>query len=174
MRKRRSKPNTIINAILVILIIVLIVLFILFEIDKFNKDKSNSDKPKTTNNVSTTKNNTKDDNEKKDYDSDNKEETNQTNNKSNNEEPKKTEKDETKQEIQNNVTVNIELIGNDEITLNVGDKYNEQGAKAIDSNGKDVSKQIKIEGSVDTSKPGDYMIIYSIGKSMVIRNVTVK
>ena len=76
--------------------------------------------------------------------------------------------------MQNNITAKLELIGSDEITLKVGEKYKELGVKAVDSNGKDISSQVSIENNVDTSKSGNYMVIYSIGKSMVIRNVIVK
>ena len=90
------------------------------------------------------------------------------------EEPKREENKENIQENLNNITVNLELIGDEEITLKLGEKYNELGAKAIDEDGNDVSKYVKIENEVDTSKAGEYVVIYSIGKSIVIRNVYVK
>ena len=90
------------------------------------------------------------------------------------EEPAKTEKQETKNELNNNVTVNIELIGEEELTINVNDKYIDKGVKATDSNGNDVTKYIDIENNVDTSKQGTYYVIYSYGKSIVIRTVNVK
>ena len=90
------------------------------------------------------------------------------------EEPAKTEKQETKNELNNNVTLNIELIGEEELTINVNDKYIDKGVKATDSNGNDVTKYIDIENNVDTSKQGTYYVIYSYGKSIVIRTVNVK
>lgn len=90
------------------------------------------------------------------------------------EEPAKTEKQENKNELSNNVTINIELIGEEEITINVNDKYVDKGVKATDSNGNDVTKYINVENNVDTSKQGTYYVIYSYGKSIVIRTVNVK
>lgn len=55
----------------------------------------------------------------------------------------------------------IELIGDAEIMLDLNEEFEDPGAKAI-LNNKDVSKNIKIEGEVDTSKVGNYEIIYSI------------
>ena len=89
-------------------------------------------------------------------------------------EPQKDEQLENKQEVENNGYYEISLIGEDEIYINVGEKYNELGAKAFDKDGNDVSNKISIQNEVDTTKKGEYMVIYSIGKSMVIRNVIVK
>ena len=55
----------------------------------------------------------------------------------------------------------FELIGNGEISLNVGDEYIEESAKAV-AFGKDVSDKIKIDGSVDTSTEGEYVIKYTV------------
>lgn len=161
----RRRKNTLRNIILVILLIILGVLIVCVfkdkKIDNNTNENSNSQKiNNTTNNTNKTNNN-----------------ENTTTNKENDistSEPKKDEESETKQQLQNNVTVNIELIGSEEITLNVGDTYKELGYKATDSNGKDVSSEVNIQNNVDTSKKGEYMVIYSIGKSMVIRNVIVK
>lgn len=90
------------------------------------------------------------------------------------EEPAKTEKQENKNELNNNVTINIELIGEEEININLNDKYIDKGVKATDSNGNDVTKYINVENNVDTSKQGTYYVIYSYGKSIVIRTVNVK
>ena len=55
----------------------------------------------------------------------------------------------------------FEINGKTEITLEVGDKYVEQGAKAI-AFGKDISGSVKIEGKVDTTKVGRYVLKYTI------------
>ena len=89
-------------------------------------------------------------------------------------EPQKDEELENKQEVDNNEYFEISLVGEEEIYINVGEKYNELGAKAFDSKGNDVSNKIMIQNEVDTSKKGEYMVIYSIGKAMVVRNVIVK
>ena len=52
---------------------------------------------------------------------------------------------------------NIELIGESEIVLNLEEEYKEQGAIAKIS-GKEL--EVKIEGDVDTSTPGEYNIQY--------------
>lgn len=55
----------------------------------------------------------------------------------------------------------IRLIGSDTITLNIGNKYYDEGAKAKYL-GKDVSKEIKTNNKVDYNKTGTYKITYSI------------
>lgn len=55
----------------------------------------------------------------------------------------------------------FEIIGETEITLNVGDEYVEAGAKAI-AFGKDISSNVKIEGEVDTTQEGRYIIKYTV------------
>jgi len=88
--------------------------------------------------------------------------------------PAETEEEENINERVDNVTVNLELIGKEEITINVGDKYVDEGVKATDNNGNDVSDKITVENNVNPNKKGEYMIIYSYGKSIVIRTVIVK
>lgn len=71
----------------------------------------------------------------------------------------------------------ITLVGSSSITLLVGDEYTEQGAKAQDNQGAELS--VSVSGSVDTSKEGRYVISYSAtdaaGKtSSVERVVTVE
>ena len=56
----------------------------------------------------------------------------------------------------------IELVGSDEVHLKVGDEYKENGATAIDNVDGDLTKNIKISGTVDTSKAGTYKIKYSV------------
>ena len=70
-------------------------------------------------------------------------------------------------------TPHIVLIGNDTITMNVYDTYNELGAKAI-KNEKDISDKIKIEGKINNSKPGNYKISYTVDNNTIYRNVIVK
>ena len=54
---------------------------------------------------------------------------------------------------------NIELIGDEELILNVNDIYEEQGAKASLNNETLIPK---ISGNVDTSIPGEYTITYTV------------
>ena len=53
------------------------------------------------------------------------------------------------------------LNGDTEITLQVGEDYVEQGAKAI-AFGKDISENIEIIGEVDTSVEGRYVLKYKV------------
>lgn len=55
----------------------------------------------------------------------------------------------------------FKIIGETEITLNIGDEYLEQGAKAI-AFGKDISASVKVDGFVDTTKEGRYVIKYTV------------
>ena len=57
----------------------------------------------------------------------------------------------------------FEIVGEQTINLNIGDTYNDKGAKAIEFN-KDISSDIVVSGldKIDTSKEGKYQIIYSL------------
>lgn len=76
--------------------------------------------------------------------------------------------------INNSSKYNLELIGADKITLTVGDDYIEPGYKAYDKNDKDYTSSVEITSTVNTSKAGEYEIIYTIGKTKKIRYVIVK
>ena len=58
----------------------------------------------------------------------------------------------------------ITIIGSNPIILHStsGTAYKEQGAKAVDYDGKDISSQVKISGSVNRTIPGNYTITYTI------------
>ncbi len=75
------------------------------------------------------------------------------------------------------MTPKIKIKGEKSITINVKSDYKESGVIATYF-GKDVSKDVKVEGKVDTSKIGTYEIDYVIQKwffkSEVKRVVTVK
>lgn len=77
------------------------------------------------------------------------------------------------------VISDFHIKGEEEIILEVGSKYEEEGAVAT-YNKKDISDQIKITSNVDTSKVGNYVVSYSyylkyfkIGKT-IQRKVIVK
>ena len=72
----------------------------------------------------------------------------------------KEEKIETTTTIKDTEKPSITLNGEKEITIEVGSKYNELGATAIDNVDKDITSKIKIEGSVDTNSVGTYKITY--------------
>lgn len=69
---------------------------------------------------------------------------------------------------------NFSLTVNGEADMSIGlnGVYEEQGASA-EIKGRDLSSQVKIEGSVDTSKPGEYVIKYKIKGVSTERRVTV-
>ena len=56
----------------------------------------------------------------------------------------------------------ITLEGDNEVTLNVGDKYSESGIKSVvdDNDGKLTANDVEVKGEVDTSKVGIYTIEY--------------
>ena len=55
----------------------------------------------------------------------------------------------------------FEIIGEKTITLEIGDEYIDQGAKAI-AFGKDISSQIRTESNVDYDNVGEYYIKYFV------------
>lgn len=67
--------------------------------------------------------------------------------------------------VKDNIAPTIELKGEDTIKLFVGDKYEEKGAYANDNIDGDLTNNIEIIGSVDTSKPENYEIEYKIKDS---------
>ena len=58
-------------------------------------------------------------------------------------------------------TDTFELVGEKEITLNVGETFTDEGFKAV-AFGKDVSDKVQIEGNVDTSTEGTYVLTYTV------------
>lgn len=51
--------------------------------------------------------------------------------------------------------------GYTEMVLKVNDVYTEEGAKVV-AFGKDISNSVEIEGTVDTTKEGEYIIKYTV------------
>ena len=76
-----------------------------------------------------------------------------------------TEHDE-KTEAENAKAPKISLIGESSMTLNVGDSYTEKGATAKDDKDGDITGNIQISGSVNTSKAGTYTITYKVKNSL--------
>ena len=74
---------------------------------------------------------------------------------------------------------NIELIGGDEITLYLGEKYSELGYKVVDNCDDKLNKKVKVEGKVNTDELGEYTLKYSVtdssnNVSKISRKVIVK
>ena len=70
-----------------------------------------------------------------------------------------------KKEEKNDSVLKLELLGSKTIILEVGEKYIEPGALATDTIDGDISKNISIEGNVDTTRPGTYILTYEIQNS---------
>lgn len=158
---RRKKNNTIINIFLIILIVVLGLIIVKAIDNHRNKETTeiiNEEKTKIkeTKKVDKEKNTTK-------------------------EEEKNTQKSSSdeKEEIKNEVerkggVVNIELKGEDEITIEKGDKFTDPGFTATYEDGTDASSEVTVEGEVDTNKTGKYTISYYVGNNIVMRRVIVE
>ncbi len=76
------------------------------------------------------------------------------------------------------IAPSLTLVGEREITIQGGTSFNDPGAKAIDNLDGDITSEIKVSGSVDTSKAGTYEIVYLVedkagNKSTVTRVVNV-
>lgn len=73
----------------------------------------------------------------------------------------------------------INIIGEKEMTLTVGENYVEKGATAQDEYDGDITNKIQTSGSVNTSKAGTYEITYKVKNSKqkettIKRKITVK
>lgn len=64
--------------------------------------------------------------------------------------------------IIDSIAPDLKLNGNDVVSVVIGNEYNEQGATAIDNKDGDISSKIKIEGNIDTSKEGVYLVNYEV------------
>ena len=72
----------------------------------------------------------------------------------------------------------ITLVGDSVVEVSVGTNYSEAGFKAIDNCDGDITKNVEIDGNVDTNKPGEYKITYrvvdsSLNQTEVVRVVNV-
>ena len=59
----------------------------------------------------------------------------------------------------------IELIGENEITIYNGTEYKDPGFKANDEYDGDITNRVKVNSNVDTSKVGEYKVIYDVSDS---------
>ena len=67
----------------------------------------------------------------------------------------------------------IELDGNEKITITIGEPYVEPGYNAYDRKNNDVTSLVEITSNVDTSKLGEYEVLYTIDGITKVRHVTV-
>lgn len=56
----------------------------------------------------------------------------------------------------------LKLKGESEITINLNSTYEELGYEATDETDGDITNKVKVEGNVDTSKGGEYILTYSV------------
>lgn len=70
-------------------------------------------------------------------------------------------------------TSTMELLGEKEIYIKKGSVFKDPGVKVIDSSGNDLSKNVKVTGSVNTSVPGTYKINYVLNQLTETRTVIV-
>ena len=68
----------------------------------------------------------------------------------------------------------IELVGEEKINVTIGSQYIEPGYNAYDRKNNDVSSQVEITSNVDTSKIGEYEVVYTIDGITKVRYVIVK
>ena len=59
----------------------------------------------------------------------------------------------------------IELLGGEEIYILQGGKYEEAGYSVIDNYDKELEKNVKIDGNVNTNKEGEYILTYTVSDS---------
>lgn len=70
-------------------------------------------------------------------------------------------------------TPKIILNGNETITINLYEKYNEMGAIAYNHD-KNLTKNIEISDNINENIPGEYKVTYKLKNTIVERNVVVK
>lgn len=75
-----------------------------------------------------------------------------------------------KKVVKDNTKPDILLVGEKEISINVGEKYNEQGATATDNVDGDITSQIKVTGNVNVNIPGKYTLVYSVSDAAGNKN----
>ncbi len=72
----------------------------------------------------------------------------------------------------------ISIVGDTNVTVNLGDAYTDAGATAVDNVDGDLTAQIKVSGNLTTAVPGTYPITYTVtdsagNRASAVRKVTV-
>ncbi len=75
--------------------------------------------------------------------------------------------------IYNKANIDLILFGDDEITLEYGEEYQEIGYYAVDSNGVIRTNEVRVINNVDSNKSGIYIINYQIDDIVKTRKVTI-
>lgn len=71
------------------------------------------------------------------------------------------------------VTYNVELLGNNEMTITLGNDYIEPGYTAQDSNNNDVTEDVEVYSNLQINKIGNYQITYKIKNAEVKRIIRI-
>ena len=67
----------------------------------------------------------------------------------------------------------LTLNGNTDVILYQNDTYIDPGYKAYDSKGNDLTSNVTVSGSVDTTKAGDYIVTYTLDEIIKERHISV-
>ena len=67
----------------------------------------------------------------------------------------------------------LELVGDERIVVTIGSTYIEPGYNAYDRKNNDVSSLVEITSNIDTSKIGEYEVVYTIDGVTKVRYVVV-
>lgn len=78
---------------------------------------------------------------------------------------KKTATQTIKVEVRDKKAPEIALNGDAEMTVEAGSEFSDPGYTATDNYDGDLTDKVSVTGAVDTSKPGDYEIKYSVADS---------
>lgn len=156
---------------LIIVVLLTILCFLVYKSFSANdKNNTSNKKSDTEGNIKNTENDNKNEQSNK-KDVDIQDNTNQEDDYK----PNENEEIETSNEVnRRSMNINIELLGEEKVTIKKGTKYVDEGVKATYEDGSDASSEIIVENTVDTSKEGTYTVSYYVGNSIVIRRVTVE
>lgn len=70
--------------------------------------------------------------------------------------------------------VSITLKGDREMTIKLGENFDEPGYRAQDKDGNDLTEQVQVTGEVDSNRAGTYRITYALRDAKAYRTVTVE
>lgn len=175
-RRYRRKKNTAINIFFTIILLFLIgILCYKIYVDQFSPNAKKENKVNTTEKTNKKEKDNKTNNNTKKEDNKTIDDNKSTPTEKVTNKPSSNEKTENKNEqARRGGSVNLELLGDENVTISKGSKYNDAGVKATYSDGSDASVEVDIDNAVDTSKTGTYTVTYSAGNVVIIRRVTVE
>ena len=76
--------------------------------------------------------------------------------------------------VEQQLTYNIELNGDRDVIITLGNDYIELGYNAYDSDGNNLTNEVKVSSNININEVGNYEISYTIGDKTVIRSVEIK